>query len=129
LAPAAEITRANGMEPPERNPDDVWIVPNSNQRIPYRPLERYDSLCNVFAKVKSASDLLKFVELFGPLTRIMPNWGDSVADCLKCAHRMHSLLLCKQKGPRKVESVFKSQLWESYNGGRHCPLPTLIWGS
>src|SRR5262249_53558255 len=109
MAHASEIARVNG-EVPETYPNDDWIVPKSRRQISYRPLKEYDTLCNVFAKVRSADDLLGFVNSFGPLTQATPYWGDSVPGVLKSAQRIRGLLLCKQQGPRKIESLFKAQL-------------------
>jgi hypothetical protein len=107
LVHASETARARG-EPPGSYPDCDWIVPNSDERIPYRPLDRYDMLCNVFAGIKTPNDLLKFVELYGPLTTTSTQWGDSVPELLRHVQYFRGLLHYKQLGSRKLGSFFVS---------------------
>jgi hypothetical protein len=108
LVHASETARALG-EDPESYPDCDWIVPNSDEQIPYRPLERYDTLCNVFAKIQTADDLLRFIEMYGPLTRTSTGWGDFVIERLQSAQYFRGLLQRKSKGPRQLASLFKAQ--------------------
>jgi hypothetical protein len=110
LVHASETARAMG-ESPESYPDCEWIVPNSDERAPYRPLERYDALCNVFAAVRTSSELLRFIELFGPLQRTSVGWGDQIPQTLKSAQYFRELLLSTRGGPRKIASAFQHQQW------------------
>src|SRR2546429_6260721 len=54
---ARESARARGGRPTSY-PHGDWIVPKSEDKIPCRPLDRFDTLCNVFAKVKTSDELL-----------------------------------------------------------------------
>jgi hypothetical protein len=108
LVHASETARARG-EQPESYPDCDWIVPNSDERVWYRPLDRYDTLCNIFAGIKTSKDLLKFIELYGPLTRTSTAWGDFVSDHLKSAEFIRNLLLYKRLGPKRLMSFYISR--------------------
>jgi hypothetical protein len=63
-----------------------------------------------FSKIRTPEQLLKFIDLYGPLTRTSPQWGDSVTACLRWARQFDELLRSKVIGPRKVASVFDAQL-------------------
>jgi hypothetical protein len=86
--------------------DDEVVVPNSAQRVPYRPLTKYGDLYNVFANIKSSTELVRFCDSFGPLSQNAV--GDSVADMLRGAEFFRELLHHKQDGSRKLASFFKS---------------------
>src|SRR5579863_10466513 len=47
-----------------------WIVPNAEavHEIKYRPFARGGDLCTPFASIRSPDELLKFVNIHGPLT-------------------------------------------------------------
>jgi hypothetical protein len=112
IAHSSEIARALNDDPASY-PDDNWIVPNGYERVSYRPLDEYDMLCIGFAELKTPQSLLRFVELYGPLTRTSPEWGDSVEGLLKAARRFRELMRGKELGPDKLASVFKSQVRSS----------------
>jgi hypothetical protein len=109
---AAEIARACD-EDPKSYPDEDWIVPNSNERVNFRPLDKNDMICIAFSRVRTPESLLGFIKLYGPLIRSSPQWGDSIPGCLRWARGFYDLLSCKDKGPRKLASVFNSQVRES----------------
>lgn len=109
LVHARDVARAKG-EIPGSYPDEDWIVPNAEERIGYRPLDEYDLLCVAFSKLKTPDDLLGFINLYGPLTRSSTVWGDSVAGCLRSSRQFYGLLSYKDRGPRKLASVFNAQL-------------------
>jgi hypothetical protein len=109
LVRAKEVARALGQHP-SSYPDEDWVVPNSEERVGYRPLDKYDLLCVAFSKVKTPDDLLGFIDLYGPLTRSSPVWGDSVPGCLRSSRRFYELLICKDRGPKRLASVFNAQV-------------------
>lgn len=109
---AAEIAHACD-EDPKSYPDEDWIVPNGDERVSYRPLDKNDTICIAFSRVRTPESLLEFIKLYGPLTRSSPQWGDSIPGCLRCARQFYDLLSYKEKGPRKLASVFNSQVCES----------------
>ena len=113
LVHAREFARAQG-ENPSSYPDEDWIVPNSDERVAYRPLDEYDLLCVAFAKLKTPNDLLGFIDLYGPLIDTLPVWGDSVSSRLRQSRRFYELLSCKDRGPRKLASVFNAQVRASH---------------
>src|ERR1700678_1553885 len=64
--------------------DDVDVlVPNSDEWIPCRPLDKYADLYKVFANVRTSDDLLRFYNDCGPLLGNDPNWGDPVPAALQ----------------------------------------------
>jgi hypothetical protein len=99
------------------------IVANGGKWIPYRPLDQFDTLYTVFASVKTPSDLLKFINTFGPLTPVGfvtgvsgpepvpggPAWGDDVSFSLKRARLFRELLL-RQRKPKALARLFRSEL-------------------
>jgi hypothetical protein len=96
------------------------IVANGRKWIPYRPLDEFDTLYIVFAGVKTPSDLLKFMNMFGPLTpigiRADPEpvqagavWGDDVSDGLNQARLFRELLL-RQRRPSALAAFFRSEI-------------------
>jgi len=86
------------------------ILPNSPERVPYRPLEAQGSLFTVFARVKTPDDLLKFVNLYGPVSEPESRIGDPIDRCLDSARHFRELLSWKSRGPKKVATVFEAQL-------------------
>jgi hypothetical protein len=100
-------------EDPRPYPDEDWIIPNSSQRVNYRPLDENDMIYVAFSKLKTPQSLLEFVYSYGPLTGSSPQWGDSVAGCLRSARRFYELLSCKEKGHRALASLFNVQERES----------------
>ncbi len=110
---AAEIARASG-ENPKSYPDVDWIVPNTDERIGYRPLDNNDLLCIAFSRLRTPESLLEFINFHGPITRTSPQWGDSIPGCLRWASQFSDLLSCKEKGPKKLASVFNSQIRVSH---------------
>jgi hypothetical protein len=130
---AAEIARACD-EDPKSYPDEDWIVPNGDERVSYRPLDKNDMICVAFSRVRTPESLLGFIELYGPLTRSSPQWGDSIPGCLRWARQFYDLLSCKEKGPRKLATVFNSQVCESIGrgfkrGGGQAPLRYYDFGT
>ncbi len=125
---ARESARARGGRPTSY-PHGDWIVPKSEDKIPCRPLDRFDTLCDVFAKVKTPDELLEFVTHFGTLMRTSRYWGDLVSDCLSTAQYFRGLLLSKQKGPRKLLSFFKSHMQHSYHATSHIGSVSLVENS
>jgi hypothetical protein len=99
------------------------IVANGRKWIPYRPLDEFDTLYIVFADVKTPNDLLKFMNMFGPLTPILfgirdsdpepvhavPVWGDDVSFGLNQARLFRELLL-RQRRPTALADFFRSQI-------------------
>ena len=123
---ATEIARASG-EDPESYPDEDWIVPYTSERVSYRPFDKNDMICVAFSRLRTPESLLEFINLYGPITRSSPQWGDSVPTCLRWSRRFYDLLSCKEKGPKKLASVFNSQIRESHARGNKrdigVPLP------
>jgi hypothetical protein len=116
----AEIFRASGYDPASYTDED-WIVPNSDERVSFRPLDENDMICIAFAALRTSERLLEFINFYGPLTRTSPQWGDSIAVCLRWARRFYDLLSCKEdllsckeKGSKKLAAVFNSQIRESH---------------
>jgi hypothetical protein len=110
----------------ETHPDEEWIVPNTNERIMYRPLDKNDMVCLVFAKVRTQEGLIEFIKAYGPITRTSTVWGDSIPTCLRWAQRFQELLECKERGPKKVAAAFESQLRASIKRSHEAagdPLP------
>lgn len=111
FARASDIALARS-EDPKSYPDVDWIVPNSEERVSYRPLDNNDMVCVIFSHVRTPESLFEFINRHGPLTRSSPSWGDSIPGCLKWARQFHDLLSCKAKGSKKLASVFNSQIRE-----------------
>lgn len=109
---SAEVARAIG-EHPDSYPNEDWIVPNSGERVIYRPFDENDMLCIGFAAVRTPEKLLEFIQFHGPLTRTLPVWGDLVAAGLRSARQFHDLLTCREKGPKKLSAVFNAQIRDS----------------
>jgi hypothetical protein len=65
-------------------------------------------LCVAFSKLKTSADLLEFISLYGPLTRSSPLWGDPVG-FLRTSRRFYELLTSKNRGAKKLASVFDAQ--------------------
>jgi hypothetical protein len=125
LVHAGEIARSRG-ENPATYPDVDWVVPNTDERISYRPLDEYDLLCVAFSKLKTSNDLLDFIDLYGPITQSSPVWGDSVPGFLRSSRQFYELLACKNRGAKRLASVFNAQvkanLARAYEAGGE-PLP------
>ena len=113
LVHAREVARAIGTDPMSY-PNEDWIVPIGNERVHYRPFEEYEMLCIAFAKLETPESLMNFIKLYGPITRTSPEWGDSVSGKLRTSRRFRELLSCKEKGPRKLASVFNFQVQASF---------------
>jgi hypothetical protein len=96
-------------EAPETYPDVNWIVPTGAERVPYRPFEKYDLLYLAFAKLKTPDDLMNFIEMYGPLTTAVPEWGEDVDAALRVARKFNELLIAKEKGPKRIAAVFNHQ--------------------
>jgi hypothetical protein len=97
-------------------PDEEWVVPNSDERITYRcPIDGTASLVSVFACVSTPEALLRFVKQYGPVAnRGGKTWGDSIPSCLRRAQQFRELLLCKERGPRKLAALYKEQMYAGY---------------
>jgi len=109
VARAREVIRADG-DNADAHPDEEWIMPNTNERAMYRPLDKNDMVCFAFAKVRTPESLIGFVKAYGPITRTSTGWGGSIPTCLRWAQRFRELLECKEKGPKKLAAAFESQL-------------------
>ena len=110
IANAKEVARACG-ENPDTYPDEEWIVQNSDERVTYRCPMNNTALVPVFANVNTPEGLLRFVKQHGPIAnRGGTDWGDSIPRCLRQAQRFRELLLCKEKGPRKVAALYNAQM-------------------
>jgi hypothetical protein len=109
LIHARELARAQG-EDPKTYPNEDWVVPNTEERVSYRPLDEFDLLCVAFSKLKTPDDLLGFIELYGPIAQSSPVWGDSVPGFLRSARRFYELLTCKNRGAKRLASVFNAQV-------------------
>jgi hypothetical protein len=69
------------------------------------------SLVTVFAYVTTPKALLAFVKQYGSVANSGgTDRGDSIPRCLWQAQRFRELLLCKEKGPRKVAALYNAQL-------------------
>lgn len=110
---ARELARAQGKDP-KTYPNEDWVVPNTEERVSYRPLDEYDLLCVAFSKLKTPDDLLTFINLYGSLRGSSTVWGDSVAGCLRTSQRFYELLSYKDRGPQKLASVFNAQARASH---------------
>ncbi len=107
------------------------IVPNGEHIDLYRPFARGGDLCATFAAVKSPSELLRFVNLHGPLTtrfrspspgdkprsievaakirKALGGGGESVRSHLHTAEIFRELIrLQAQDNPEKVASYFET---------------------
>jgi hypothetical protein len=115
LVPWNSLIDTNSGERLNRSGD--CIVANGGKRIPYRPLDQFDTLYTVFASVKTPRDLLKFINTFGPLTYGGgaepapggPAWGDDVSFSLDQARLFRELLL-RQGNPKALAHFFHSEL-------------------
>jgi hypothetical protein len=108
---AAEIARAEGRDP-ATYPDDEWIMPKTDVRVWYRPIDRYPSLWNVYAKVRTSADFVRFTKLYGPLIRSNTSWGDSIRASLEGASLFRDLSRAAANGPKTIASVYSSYLWQ-----------------
>lgn len=103
------VIRAGEVEPSVRDPDDMWIVPKTDERVFYRPLDKYDLLYIAYASVKTSDQLFKFIDLYGPLTRTSTRWGNSISGGLRETQLFRDILRYKEKGPRKLMSFYVSR--------------------
>jgi hypothetical protein len=110
-----------------------WIVPNGKQEdvSKYKPFARGADLCPVFASVKTAEALLRFVNDHGPLTQlgvhslqlsaeseIIPA-GEDVSSGLREAEMFRELLRLQTLGnPRGLASHFESKIAGYVRSGR-----------
>ena len=85
------------------------IVPNSDKLDFYRPFAQYDVLYSAFAKIRTSDELIHFIDRFGPLDLEVDGKSD-VQRNLKYARYFRDLLHAKRQGPKKVASVFTSQI-------------------
>jgi hypothetical protein len=104
-----EHARRLGFPGAETYPEGNWIVPKAAERVPYRPFEKYDLLYLAFAKLKTPADLMGFIEMYGPITTQLREWGDDVDGLLRVARRFNELLIAKEKGPKRIAAVFNQQ--------------------
>jgi hypothetical protein len=116
FARASDVARACGDDP-RTYADEDWIVPNGNERVYYRPFDKNDMICVAFAKLRTPESVREFISLYGSLIGSSPQWGDSVAACLRLSQRFYDLLSCKEKGRRRLATVFNSQVRESHIRG------------
>jgi hypothetical protein len=72
----------------------------------YKPFQKYDTLYSAFGQLKTADDLLKFINRFGPLGSTD---NLNIEDLLRDAKAFRELLIAKEKSNKRVCSVFKSQ--------------------
>ncbi len=100
------IVQAGEIQSQIPNPDDLWIVPKSDERVSYRPLEKYDLLYIAFASLKTPDAVLTFVNHYGPLRDSSTAWGDSISELLKSARLFRDLLHYKSRGPKKLMSFY-----------------------
>jgi hypothetical protein len=106
---AAEIARANGVDPASY-PDEDWIVSNTNERVSFRPVDKSDMLCVAFSGLRTPERLLEFINLYGSIFGSSHDWGDSIVSCLRVSRRFYDLLSYKERGPKRLASIFNSQL-------------------
>jgi hypothetical protein len=110
IAPAERRKRPKPGEPsnllgdlgrPER------IVPHGGAPVTYRPLDRSDSLYQIFANIKTADDALAFVNTYGPLTEAghQQNYGDVLAVILDHARAMNGVLAGSSHGRAALGEV------------------------
>jgi hypothetical protein len=83
------------------------IVPKGRAPGRYIAFEKFDTLYGVFARLRTQSELLDFVDKFGLL---MGRGGDSVVHVLREAQYFRDLLAAKEKNQKKVAACFESQL-------------------
>src|SRR5262245_5622476 len=74
------------------------LVPLGEKAGPYRPLEQFETLYAIFAKVTNARQLLDFANKFGPLTNDGYGRGDNVGIVLEDAGTMRRVLTALSKG-------------------------------
>ena len=90
------------------NPDDLWIVPKSDERVSYRPLEKYDLLYMAFANLKTPDAVFTFVNHYGPLGRSSTAWGDSISELLKSARLFHEIFALQVAGDQRSSCLSTS---------------------
>jgi hypothetical protein len=77
------------------NADPLYVRRRGAPLAPYRPLDFFGSLFEIFAKIHTGDDVLHFVEKFGPLTRdgLDAQKGEPVDGVLAHADTMRDLFL------------------------------------
>jgi hypothetical protein len=73
------------------------LVPLGDKAAPYRPLEQFETLYAIYARVTKARELLDFANKFGPLTNDGFDRGDNVEGILDDAANMRRLLTALSK--------------------------------
>jgi hypothetical protein len=83
------------------------VVPNGGESRAYRPLDKFDTLYMAFAHVRTAENLLHFIEYYGPLTAhgLQPDRGDRVSFVLENAEMFRAWLDANDKTPKRTHGV------------------------
>src|SRR5262249_13940126 len=90
------------------NPNAQVIIRNGPERVSYRPLDQWNDLYLVFSNVRTADQLLRFIEQYGELLPGNSAWGDFVEQGLKNAQFFRDLVQCKER-PRALASRLNSE--------------------
>jgi hypothetical protein len=90
-AKASRLTTIIRPDTPER------LVPLGDKAGSYRPLEQFETLYAIFAKVSKARELIDFANKFGPLTKDGYGRGDNVEMILEDAGTMRRVLTALSK--------------------------------
>jgi len=89
--------------------EDRIIVPCGGKRIPIGPLEKFDTLYSIFAKLKTPDELLDFINRYGLICCSDP-FGHPVQSCLETARLFRNVLKLQGKSKAILASSFKSEL-------------------
>jgi hypothetical protein len=75
------------------NANPLHVRRRGSELEPYRPLEAFDSLFEIFARIRTEGDVLHFVERYGPLTKdgLDADKGELVEGVLAHADTMRDL--------------------------------------
>lgn len=84
------------------------LVPLGDKAGPYRPLEQFETLYAIFARVTNARELVDFANKFGPLTDDGYGHGDNVERILEDAGNMRRLLTALSKDSDHARTLRKA---------------------
>lgn len=110
-----EYVSVQGMRLPKIGSSKrIRIVGCGGKKLTYRPFASFTSLCLQFAKVRTPSDLLGFIEKFGLLSDDRPVFtgkitglGEDVARALGEAKKFRLLLTAKSEGPAALGQAIR----------------------
>jgi hypothetical protein len=101
-AKASRLTTIIRPDTPER------LVPLGDKAGSYRPLEQFETLYAIFAKVSKARELIDFANKFGPLTKDGYGRGDNVGMILEDAGTMRRVLTALSKDSDHARTLRKA---------------------